>query len=632
MMVFTRFSSIFLFISISCSSFAQWSQSASLAALPQGNAVVAATKTNFNVTPCGGTVKDLDTNVSPEILPHDAASGLMNNDTWFSFKTIATAAKIRVCDPTFDAVVEVWTLDGLDFITSFNIAPNGGREFKLVTGLVYDANYAVRVGRFSGSGAGSFSFNVECFPVSVLANYSPGPPGNTCYLRSQFVNRNAPSFSPAGSFIQTRWGFHPTNGDPSQYCVTSTGTAPLTCASPCIGDIFNVSCDAQANDLELGLGPLYWGTSIIRQVKICDQICLGITAPANNSSLANIRTTSFQTANLGTGATAQWRFVTDNGATVICSPWIANHQLVPSPPLSTCLENNKYYSVSVRIKYCSDDPEPEWCAPISVFSQPLARITLPSTDCCIWRNKLGAITANYVGFTMSSFRFRFTPVANTANQCPSNNLAPIGSALVTTWNAYYGTTTNYANIQQGTIYNVQVQGKLNSISCANCAGSNQMIPERYTDWGPPCLMGFRLNNGPAAGTPLSCGCNIGAMMALEDWDEEAYAALIAQFGTIEISEGEEWIEDEQNNQVLSVYSIAPGTLQMNLSRLELHGENEIRIHDLNGRLITSRPVFNTEDKNALLISVNKNLPSGIYVISVIGDNAVITEKIFISGY
>lgn len=625
-----------LFISSYLISGAQpWPQGVSLASIQSSSPGNPSVKNNFGVTACGNGTLNLDANVAPETPPQGTNSGSMNNDTWFAFKAASTVSKIRICDPTFDAAVEVYRLSTGALITSFNIAGDGAREYGIASGLEINQNYAVRVGRYSGSGTGTFSFNVEYFSTYLLPNYSPAPPGNTCYTRTHVMHRNAPGTTPLNVITSTRWKFVSTNepGSPDVLCLSSSGMLTLSsCFAFCLGDQFNVYCEALANDAECG--PNWWGYSIYRPINFCDQVCLGISSPANNSSIP-IRSTTFQTSNLGAGVTVQWRFVTDNGATELCSPWQSSHLFTPSGSFANCLDFNKFYSVSLRIRYCADDPEPQWCTPITVYSQPLPKVEFIDSDCCIWRNKLGNIAAEYIGFQMHQYRFRFTPVANVQNPCPSQNLSPIGPSITTGWLTYYGTSTYLPSIQQGTIYNVQVQGRYNSVNCTSCDGSQNVLPARYVDWGPPCLMGFRTNNGPPAGTALSCGCNFGTGL-FEAWDEELYSALIAQFGTIEENPDDAFLGEplaitELEKPSIGIYNIAPGTIQVDLSALQVQGNAEIRIHDINGRLISSRAIISTEDKSAVLVAANRSLSTGVYVISIIGQDAVITEKIFIRG-
>jgi len=80
---------------------------------------------------------------------------------------------------------------------------------------------------------------------------------------------------------------------------------------------------------------------------------------------------------------------------------------------------------------------------------------------------------------------------------------------------------------------------------------------------------------------------------------------------------------------LNIYSIAPGILQMDLSAMQ--GQANVKIYEINGRLIFEKSVFQPADNNAAMVVLDKQIPSGIYVVSIIGQDSVITKKIFISG-
>lgn len=634
MKIFTRLSflSFFLFLAFVC--FGQpWPQGASLVAIQSSNPPGPSVKTNFNVTPCGGSTLNLDATVAPEIPAQGANSGSMNNDTWIAFKALSTTVKVRVCDPSFDAAVEVYKISDQTMVASFNIAGNGGREYSMVNGLEVNSNYAVRIGRYTGSGAGTFTFNVEYFSVYLNASYSPGYAGSSCYAKTQLVKRNSPTTTPSGDITNTRWKF--TNGTVNEACVTGTNSqlALEDCLSPCLGDQYMVSCEAKKNDAECG--SVWWGYSIERPISICDPVCPSITQPANNSSIASIRTTLFKSSNVGNGALVQWRFVTDNGNTELCSPWISGPLHPYSiPSFGDCLEYGKFYDVSLRVKYCSSDPEPDWCNHISVFSQPIPRFSIEPSLKCTWRTKGTAtlITNGPGSIVMHQYRIRFTPVANPANPCPSQNLAPIGPAIVTGWIASPTIFPPNA-LQKGTIYNVQMQGRFQNANCSNCQNGTFSVPLRMIDWGPPCLVGMRTDSGPAHGSPLSCGCNIGAMM-MDDWDEEAYSALIDEFGIIEVDVPDgEYPDDSSMGEetLLSVHSIDPSTLHVDLSNMNLNGDAELRIHDLNGRLITSRKISSNDELSTLIIQLNRALSTGIYAVSVTSDEFTLTQKLFILG-
>jgi len=496
--------------------------------------------------------------------------------------------------------------------------------------------YAVRVGRASGSGAGTFILTIEHFTAQLSPAYTPAPPGASCYTPNYTIQRTNPTTTPANISNNTRWTFVTTPQNvTAATCSSPTPLALSSCYSFCLGQDYMAHCELRANDPEVG--NIWWGTSEPKLMDFCTTICPTVVTPTNNSILSNIRNTPFQIGNLGIGSSVQWKFVTDNGATELCGPWSSVASFVPaneSANLSNCLEYNKFYNIYVRARYCDTDPEPQWCGPITVFSQPMPRVNVTPSECCKWRNKSGSIGAVYENFPLQQYRFRFTPVANAQTPCPQNNLAPIGPAITTGWSTASTISTFISAIQQGTTYNVQIQGRMLSSTCIECSGTSTAMPLRVVDWGNPCLVGFRAAGSPPVGTALSCGCNV---IGMEEWNEEEYSALIAQFGTIEVDAEEVLPGDDpipvldSEESVLSIFSINAETLQMDLTAMQIQGDAEIRIYDINGRFITSRTVFSTEEKGAVIMAINRGLSSGVYVVSIIGKDSVVTEKIFIRG-
>lgn len=587
-------------------------------------------KTVFSIPTCGTANQTLGANTSPDGPAPAAGSGAMNNDKWFKFRAMSQVLKIRVCGANFDAAVEVYTIPGV-LVTSFNIGGDGAVEYGLVTGLTYNTSYLVRVGRVSGTGAGTFNITAEHFTTFLSYTYSPSPPSGSCYTPASSVVRF--STAPSTAVMNARWIF--VNGtDTIGPCLNPSGPMPLSnCFAFCLGTDYTAYCELLANDAELG--PIWWGNSLGQPMDFCDTACPIFQNVNNNSTYANIRTASFTVNNLGAGCQYQWKFVSNNGATELCSPWITSTTFNPNPEFASCLEFNKFYTIYVRGRFCPSE-DPSWCGPRTVFSGPMPHVRVTQSECCKWRNKVGNIQGQYDGFAMNQYRFRLTPIANAQIPCPSSNLAPIGPAITTGWLNYPTVNAAQSAIIAGTTYNVQIQGRLLSANCTNCDGTGFSMPIRMVDWGPPCLVAFRTTASPAVGTQLS-GCFGCSIVAMDTWNEEEYSALIAQYGTIEIdaSEAEFGTEHvpvlESIGNVLHVFSIDGRTLQLDIAHVEINDQYEIRIHDINGRLIVSQMSYATEDKNSILITAEKSFTSGIYVISLIGQDAIITERIFISG-
>ena len=76
---------------------------------------------SFSATGCGATTYNLGASTSLQI----PAFGTMSNDVWWRFEAPCELVKLKLCDPTFDAAIEVWASED-SMITSVNLTSNSG--------------------------------------------------------------------------------------------------------------------------------------------------------------------------------------------------------------------------------------------------------------------------------------------------------------------------------------------------------------------------------------------------------------------------------------------------------------------------------------------------------------------------
>lgn len=575
--------------------------------------------TSLTPSNCGTTTYNLGTTTTASPAP---VVGTMANDVWFHFVAVAEVAKIKVCSPTtFDAGIEVYnsTATGAPLGTA-NVAGSGGKEWVCVSGLGIGQTYKVRVGRVSGSGAGTFSIRYEHLGVEVGSLYTPDPPGAaTCYNFTTNMQRTFITYTVGA----TRWKFVDGSGN-----VLGPFTLTYFCnlsqiTGACEGQTYQVSVEVQANDPECG--DIWWGYSTPRPIVVCQDICPTITANAGTVSCGGVFTdifnTSFGTSNIGNGFQYQFRFVTDNGNTDFCTAWQTSPFFQTSTlPYTNYFRYNKIYSVYVRVKKCNDNPV--WCGPCTFSTTVLPYISVNTTNCCKWRNKNGG-TLNATGVNgMDQYRFRFSPI----DPCSSNPFLPIGPAVSTNWAGSLAVNPGGLPLTLGTVYNVQVQCRVLPSTVENCDGTTNSLSGQQSDWGPPCFVGIRSASSPAVGASVDC-C-ISAFAMLND-----NGMIDGEYRMIEFDEYDEFAFTSDEITVaepqLIVTRVSPDAVDLQLDEASLFGDGTLNIFNLNGQLIHSEKLVAMHTYNNVRVITETTLATGVYIVSVQTDYGIVSKKFFV---
>jgi hypothetical protein len=580
-----------------------------------------AAQANLNPSNCGATTYNLGASTSAQTPA--PTSGTMANDVWFHFVAVSEVAKIKVCSPTtFDAAVEVWnsTATGAA-IAAGNVAGSGGKEWVCASGLTIGATYKVRVGRVSGTGAGTFSIRYEHLSVEVAAGFYPDPPGAaTCYNFITNIARTNTAFPVGG----TRWKFV----DPFGTVLGPFNLSAIINLSQipgvCEGVTYQVSCEIQANDQECG--NILWGFSTPRPITVCTDICPTLSAAAGTIQCGGVITdvfnTSIGTSNVGNGFQYQFRFVTDNGQTDFCSAWQTSPFFQTSVlPYTNYFRYNKIYSVYVRVKKCNTDPV--WCGPCNFSTTVLPYISITSSLCCKWRNKNsgGAITAaGVVG--MDQYRFRFSPI----DPCSANPFLPIGPAVTTNWGASLAISTSGLPLTLGTVYNVQVQCRVLPTSVTNCDGTTNNLSGQQSDWGPPCFIGIRASNSPPVGSTVDCCIQLSALS--DEWNMLMEDYRMTEFDTYDMQADEGELVSAATPELI-VLSANDRVVELNLEEAAMYGDGEVAIYSLSGQKLHSERTVAMHTSNYLRVVTQTELPAGIYLISVHSDYGTVTTKYFV---
>jgi hypothetical protein len=560
---------------------------------------------SFSATGCGATTYNLGASTSVQA----PQNGTMSNDVWWSFVAPAELVKIKVCSPTFDAAIELWSSSTVN-VSSVNLTSNTGatgKEYFCTGGLTTGSTYYVRVGRVSGTGAGTFGLSVEHNKVEVNSSYTPSPPGYSCYSPGLNIKRTNTCATPLGS---TRWKFVDQFGNET-ICLGAGDQPIASCGDFCLdGSTYTVYVEVRANDVECG--NIFWGYSVGKPMTMCSSSCFTITAPANNEIIPNFANYNF-TVGGSAGYEYNWKFTTDNGNTEFCSGWITIANLNPftNPAIGNCLTYNKIYQVQVKARYCDSEPEPDWCPPKTFVTGPFPYITVSSGNCCLWRNKNGGtINANAV-LGVDQYRWRFTPI----DPCSATPLQPIGPACATAWNASSAVNPNGVScVTAGTTYLVQVQGRQLASTCGSCIGSNVNIPGLQSDWGPACIIAFRTTGSPAVGTPIGCYCTPGMPEVEAPGDELNY---VMDYSV------------DRNLGVMSTTITGKKLVAVDLTATELEGNGVLRIYNMNGQVMYEQNVYDVGNLSYFTIDIEEKISAGIYIVSVVTDSGAVSDKIMI---
>jgi hypothetical protein len=576
-----------------------------------------------NLTPsnCGATTYNLGASTSPQTPA--PTSGTMSNDVWFHFVAVAEVAKIKVCSPTtFDAAIEVWNNAATGVaIASANVAGSGGKEWLCASGLTIGSTYKVRVGRVSGSGAGTFSIRYEHLGVEVAAGFFPDPPGAaTCYNFTTNMQRTFIAYTVGA----TRWKFVDSGGNVLGPFSLSIFVNLSQIPGVCEGETYQVSCEVQANDPECG--NIWWGFSTPRPIAVCATICPSISANANTIQCGGIFTdvfnTSISTSNIGTGFQYQFRFVTDNGQTDFCSAWQTSPFFQTSTlPYQNYFRYNKIYAVYVRVKKCNDDPQ--WCGPCTFSTTVLPYISITSSLCCKWRNKnsAGSITATGV-VGMDQYRFRFSPI----DPCSSNPFLPIGPAVTTNWSPSFAISASGLPLTLGSVYNVQVQCRVLPASAINCDGTTNSLSGQQSDWGPPCFIGFRASNSPPVGATVDCCIQLSSMM--DEWQMLMDDYKMTEFDTYDMNEDEGELVSAAPPELI-VLSANSRLLELNTSEAALFGNGQLEIYNMSGQIVHSEKITAMHMTSNISVVTQTELTAGIYLVTIQSDHGTVTTKYYV---
>ena len=154
-------------------------------------------------------------------------------------------------------------------------------------------------------------------------------------------------------------------------------------------------------------------------------------------------------------------------------------------------------------------------------------------------------------------------------------------------------------------------------SLVKCDGSVVNVPGQQSDWGTPCLIGFRASNSPAVGTALGCYCLPGSLME-ED--------VLLENNGIKIPE-----ENDSPSLVLSTVISGSREITMNFSNSGLAGNGVLKIYNMSGQLVCAKSLFNIDSNPYMRIETETALEPGVYIISIQSDNAFLSQKVFFRG-
>jgi hypothetical protein len=561
---------------------------------------------SLTATTCTGPSYNLGSTTSVQT----PSNGTMANDVWFSFVAPSTVVKVRVCPSAFDAAVEIRSSDGNSLITSYNNTGSGGKEVSCITGLTYGSTYTVRVGRVSGSGAGTFQMNIEHHASAVRNGYYPGPAGEACYLSGHGIQRSLPC--PGVFYAQTRFFFQGI-GVPNIGPFTTTGGNPNmgSISSAWVsGASYSCTIEVQANDTECGL--IWWGYSIPRTItfcSVCDIPWSGTSINPNNTTLSTMCTNFSVTPSYG-NYQFKYKFQTNNGNVEFCSNWATGDLALCSSNILPCLRYGKSYQVSFAARLDPTDPLC-WFGPTTISTPPIPYVNISTTECCKWRNPNGGFIQGTSLYGFTQYRFRLTPI----NPCNvSTPLAAIGPAVTTGW-----TTAAVINpstlVTPGTIYLVQQQARSANVTCANCSGVNNTIAGQQTDWGSLCVIGMRSSSSPAVGTPIGCFCtpSLTTQFVEEDltYVSEYRSANKTDVSTIE----------QTGQKILTVDLEATGTM----------GNGVIQLRTLTGQLVKEHSVISSDQQVEIDLNMSSNFTSGIYLITILTEGGIHSEKIYLTN-
>ncbi len=544
------------------------------------------------------------------LAPGNVATGTMANDSWYSFTAPAQGVKIRVCNPNFDASIELYNAGGAPTLVANgfkNAAGNAGAEFLCINTLVTGNNYLIRVGRANGTGAGTFGLSLQYNPAYVQPGWAPGPSGGPCYQVNVNIKRNVPPVTTTS----TQWLFIDQSTNVTYGpCTATGGTYNLSgCPDLCSGKTYITYCQVQTTDSECG--SFWWGYSIASNIVMCSDPATGILSPGNGSTITN--STVFDVSAIGPSTTQyQIRYITDNGSTVICGAWQTGGNFNTSA-VANFLRYNKIYQVSVRVLLACNGTPGAWSAPFTYFTAPMPYVPISASNCNKWRTFGGGFYSADVQTGMDNYRFRFIPINPTLNA--GAPCTPIGPAIVTNWSSQNFTSLSGIGLVANQLYMVSAQGRKNTTTGNSACGNTLNIPGQQVDWGSPCFLGIVGSGSPAAGTTININCSAG--MALAPGDDHQHYDM-----------------DVSVNRVLGVInarSQGDKMVAIDLTGSNLHGDGLLRIFSSAGQLVFEKRIAETEYSNFVEVNLQRLASSGLYIITLQTADGYLTDKLFIGG-
>jgi hypothetical protein len=544
------------------------------------------------------------------LAPGNAATGTMANDSWYSFTAPAKGIKIRVCNPNFDASIELYNAGGAPTLVTNgfkNTAGNAGSEFLCINTLTTGNNYLIRVGRASGTGAGTFGLSLQYNPAYVQAGWAPGPSGGPCYQVNVNIKRNVPPVTTTS----TQWLFvDEDTGITYGPCTATGGTYNLSgCPDLCSGKTYITYCQVQTNDSECG--SFWWGYSTPTTIEMCTDPTTGILNPPSGSTITF--NSLIDITAIGPNTTQyQIRFITDNGNTVICGPWQIGGNFNTSQ-IANYLRYNKIYQVSVRVWLACSATPGAWSTPFTYLTPTTPYIPISSSNCNKWRTFGGGFYSADAQIGIDNYRFRFIPINPTLNA--GSPCTPTGPAVVTNWTSQNFTALTGIGLTTNQIYMVSAQGRKNVTTGTSACGNTLNIPGQQVDWGVPCFLGIVGGGSPAAGTVININCSAG-MALLPDGNNQHFDVDLSVNRVLGVINA-----TSQGNKMLAV----------DLTGSNLHGDGLLRIFSSSGQLIFEKRIADAEYSNFIEVNLQQLASAGLYIITVQTADGYLTDKLFIQG-
>jgi hypothetical protein len=445
---------------------------------------------NFSNTSCAPNSLSYDLGVEP-------ASGPMANDTWFQFVAPAGTVKLRVCSPSFNAAVEVYDASLLLIHSIDNSASSGapGKEVGCVTGLTYGATYFVRVGRSTGTGAGTFIFNIEYAAVQLLPSESPGPNGNTCYGPGDTLKRTTSCYT---GVLDTRWKIVDELGNET---VIASNTGPLLLATQALCTDITYIVYAQVRAIDAECGNTFWGYSEGLPMTYCDDQCPIVIQPLDGDTICS-PADAVVLMDENAGHVYQLMMSTVDDSIQFITVWLNDpYWMLNSFDSFENLVFGETYHLHARTRVCLQDPIMDFCDMGIDFvycDEPM--VSLDSSDRCIW-HAIGDV----VHFTTThdspylEYRLKLYPVDDCSHE-------PISLAWMSPWQSSLDFALNEGIQFPDKVYGVTIETRMIERPCIGCIGAQTTIPAKSFGWSQTSYIGIAQAGNALIGDALGCGC------------------------------------------------------------------------------------------------------------------------------